>query len=165
MKMKNSYLVLKKVSGYLYGNHARDKDGVVASMLMLEIIAYYSMKNKDLFDVLEDIYEKYGYYLEIGESIVLKGIEGKEKITTKMDTLRKEKLEIIEDEKVLTIRDYEKDEKQKSNVLYYELENDGWIAVRPSGTEPKIKFYIGFCSTNMEEGLARLEKLKRFITL
>ena len=165
MKMKNSYLVLKKVSGYLYGNHARDKDGVVASMLMLEIIAYYSMKNKNLFDVLEDIYEKYGYYLEIGESIVLKGIEGKEKISTKMDTLRKEKLEIIEDEKVLTIRDYEKDEKQKSNVLYYELENDGWIAVRPSGTEPKIKFYIGVCSTNMEEGLARLEKLKRFITL
>ena len=134
-------------------------------MLMLEIIAYYSMKNKDLFDVLEDIYEKYGYYLEIGESIVLKGIEGKEKITTKMDTLRKEKLEIIEDEKVLNVRDYEKDKKQKSNVLYYELENDGWIAVRPSGTEPKIKFYIGVCSTNMEEGLARLEKLKRFITL
>ena len=165
MKMKNSYLVLKKVSGYLYGNHARDKDGVVASMLMLEIIAYYSMKNKDLFDVLEDIYEKYGYYLEIGESIVLKGIEGKEKITTKMDTLRKEKLEIIEDEKVLNVRDYEKDEKQKSNVLYYELENDGWIAVRPSGTEPKIKFYIGVCSANMEEGIARLEKLKRFITL
>ena len=134
-------------------------------MLMLEIIAYYSMKNKDLFDVLEDIYEKYGYYLEIGESIVLKGIEGKEKIMTKMDTLRKEKLEIIEDEKVLNVRDYEKDEKQKSNVLYYELENDGWMAVRPSGTEPKIKFYIGVCSTNMEEGLARLEKLKRFITL
>ena len=158
-------MVLKKVSGYLYGNHARDKDGVVASMLMLEIIAYYSMKNKDLFDVLEDIYEKYGYYLEIGESIVLKGIEGKEKITTKMDTLRKEKLKIIEDEKVLNVRDYEKDEKQKSNVLYYELENDGWIAVRPSGTEPKIKFYIGVCSANMEEGIARLEKLKRFITL
>lgn len=156
---------MKKVFGYLYGNHARDKDGVVASMLMLEIIAYYSMKNKDLFDVLEDIYEKYGYYLEIGESIVLKGIEGKEKIMTKMDTLRKEKLEIIEDEKVLTIRDYEKDEKQKSNVLYYELENDGWIAVRPSGTEPKIKFYIGVCSANMEEGLARLEKLKRFIKI
>ena len=165
MKMKNSYLVLKKVSGYLYGNHVRDKDGVVASMLVLEIIAYYSMKNKNLFDVLEDIYEKYGYYLEIGESIVLKGIEGKEKITTKMDTLRKEKLEIIEDEKVLNVRDYEKDEKQKSNVLYYELENDGWIAVRPSGTEPKIKFYIGVCSANMEEGIARLEKLKRFITL
>ena len=165
MKMKNSYLVLRKVSGYLYGNHARDKDGVVASMLILEIIAYYSMKNKDLFDVLEDIYEKYGYYLEIGESIVLKGIEGKEKIMTKMDTLRKEELEIIEDEKVLTIRDYEKDEKQKSNVLYYELENDGWIAVRPSGTEPKIKFYIGVCSANMEDGIARLEKLKRFIKI
>lgn len=156
---------MKKVFGYLYGNHARDKDGVVASMLMLEIIAYYSMKNKDLFDVLEDIYEKYGYYLEIGESIVLKGIEGKEKIMTKMDTLRNEQLEIIEDEKVLTIRDYEKDEKQKSNVLYYELENDGWIAVRPSGTEPKIKFYIGVYSENMEEGLARLEKLKRFIKI
>ena len=156
---------MKKVFGYLYGNHARDKDGVVASMLMLEIIAYYSMKNKDLFDVLEDIYEKYGYYLEIGESIVLKGIEGKEKIMTKMDTLRNDKLEIIEDEKVLTIRDYEKDEKQKSNVLYYELENDGWIAVRPSGTEPKIKFYIGVYSENMEEGLARLEKLKRFIKI
>ena len=122
-------------------------------MLMLEIIAYYSMKNKDLFDVLEDIYEKYGYYLEIGESIVLKGIEGREKIMTKMDTLRKEELETIEDEK------------QKSNVLYYELENDGWIAVRPSGTEPKIKFYIGVCSANMEVGIARLEKLKRFIKI
>ena len=134
-------------------------------MLILEIIAYYSMKNKDLFDVLEDIYEKYGYYLEIGESIVLKGIEGKEKIMTKMDTLRKEELEIIEDEKVLTIRDYEKDEKQKSNGLYYELENYGWIAVRPSGTEPKIKFYIGVCSANMEDGIARLEKLKRFIKI
>ena len=158
-------MVLRKVSGYLYGNHARDKDGVVASMLMLEIIAYYSMRNKDLFDVLEDIYEKYGYYLEIGESIVLKGIEGKEKIMTKMDTLRNEQLEIIEDEKVLAIRDYEKDEKQKSNVLYYELENDGWIAVRPSGTEPKIKFYIGVCSANMEDGIARLEKLKRFIKI
>ena len=156
---------MRKVSGYLYGNHARDKDGVVASILMLEIIAYYSMRNKDLFDVLEDIYEKYGYYLEIGESIVLKGIEGKEKIMTKMDTLRNEQLEIIEDEKVLTIRDYEKDEKQKSNVLYYELENDGWIAVRPSGTEPKIKFYIGVCSANMEDGIARLEKLKRFIKI
>ena len=156
---------MKKVFGYLYGNHARDKDGVVASMLILEIIAYYSMKNKDLFDVLEDIYEKYGYYLEIGESIVLKGIEGKEKIMTKMDTLRNEQLEIIEDEKVLTIRDYEKDEKQKSNVLYYELENDGWITVRPSGTEPKIKFYIGVCSANMEDGIARLEKLKRFIKI
>lgn len=134
-------------------------------MLMLEIIAYYSMKNKDLFDVLEDIYEKYGYYLEIGESIVLKGIEGKEKIMTKMDTLRNEQLEIIEDEKVLNVRDYEKNKKQKSNVLYYELENDGWIAVRPSGTEPKIKFYIGVCAESMEDGLVRLEKLKGFITL
>ena len=133
-------------------------------MLMLEIIAYYSMKNKDLFDVLDDIYEKYGYYLEIGESIVLKGIEGKEKIMTKMDTLRNEQLGMIENEKVLAIRDYEKDEKQKSNVLYYELENDGWIAVRPSGTEPKIKFYIGVCSENMEEGLVRLEKLKKYNT-
>ena len=78
------------------------------------------MKNKDLFDVLEDIYEKYGYYLEIGESIVLKGIEGKEKIMTKMDTLRKEELEIIEDEKVLTIRDYEKDANvRRSNVCAF----------------------------------------------
>ena len=100
------------------------KIGVVASMLMLEIVAYYSKQNKDLFDVLEDIYDKYGYYIEKGESIVLKGIEGKEKIKEKMDSLRNTIITEIEGVKVLKTRDYEKIEEQKSNVMYYELEND-----------------------------------------
>ena len=84
------------------------KIGVVASMLMLEIVAYYSKQNKDLFDVLEDIYDKYGYYIEKGESIVLKGIEGKEKIKEKMDSLRNTIITEIEGVKVLKTRDYEK---------------------------------------------------------
>ena len=94
------------------------KIGVVASMLMLEIVAYYSKENKNLFDVLEDIYMKYGYYIEKGESIVLKGIEGKEKITKKMDSLRNTDITEIEGVKVLKTRDYEKIEEQKSNVMF-----------------------------------------------
>ena len=140
------------------------KIGVVASMLMLEIVAYYSKQNKDLFDVLEDIYNKYGYYIEKGESIVLKGIEGKEKITKK-DSLRNTDITEIEGVKVLKTRDYEKIEEQKSNVMYYELENDSWLAVRPSGTEPKIKFYIGVCADKKEDAIKIMDKLKRFIKL
>ena len=141
------------------------KIGVVASMLMLEIVAYYSKQNKDLFDVLEDIYNKYGYYIEKGESIVLKGIEGKEKIKEKMDSLRNTIITEIEGVKVLNTRDYEKIEEQKSNVMYYELENDSWLAVRPSGTEPKIKFYIGVCADKKEDAIIVMDKLKRFINL
>ena len=124
------------------------KIGVVASMLMLEIVSYYHKQNKDLFDVLEDIYMKYGYYIEKGESIVLKGIEGKEKITKKMDSLRNTIITEIEGVKVLKTRDYEKIEEQKSNVMYYELENDSWLAVRPSGTEPKLKLYLAITGEN-----------------
>ena len=141
------------------------KIGVVASMLMLEIVAYYSKQNKDLFDVLEDIYDKYGYYIEKGESIVLKGIEGKEKIREKMDSLRNTIITEIEGVKVLRTRDYEKIEEQKSNVMYYELENDSWLAVRPSGTEQKIKFYIGVCADKKEDAITIMDKLKRFIKL
>ena len=141
------------------------KIGVVASMLMLEIVAYYSKENKNLFDVLEDIYMKYGYYIEKGESIVLKGIEGKEKITKKMDSLRNTDITEIEGVKVLKTRDYEKIEEQKSNVMYYELENDSWLAVRPSGTEPKIKFYIGVSVDKKEDAIVTMDKLKRFIKL
>lgn len=141
------------------------KIGVVAAMLMLEIVAYYSKENKNLFDVLEDIYDKYGYYIEKGESIVLKGIEGKEKITKKMDSLRNTDITEIEGVKVLKTRDYEKIEEQKSNVMYYELENDSWLAVRPSGTEPKIKFYIGVCADKKEDAIIVMDKLKRFIKL
>ena len=141
------------------------KIGVVASMLMLEIVAYYSKQNKDLFDVLEDIYNKYGYYIEKGESIVLKGIEGKEKIKEKMDSLRNTIITEIEGVKVLKTRDYEKIEEQKSNVMYYELENDSFVAVRPSGTEPKIKFYIGVYADKKEDAITIMDKLKRFIKL
>ena len=141
------------------------KIGVVASMLMLEIVAYYSKENKNLFYVLEDIYDKYGYYIEKGESIVLKGIEGKEKIKEKMDSLRNTVITEIEGVKVLKTRDYEKIEEQKSNVMYYELENDSWLAVRPSGTEPKIKFYIGVCADKKEDAIIVMDKLKRFIKL
>ena len=118
------------------------KIGVVASMLMLEIVAYYSKQNKDLFDVLEDIYNKYGYYIEKGESIVLKGIEGKEKIKEKMDSLRNTIITEIEGVKVLKTRDYEKIEEQKSNDMYYEV-----------------------CADKKEDAITIMDKLKRFIKL
>jgi len=142
--------------GCLSGTYARDKDAVVATMLICEIAAFYKERNMTLYDGLQEIYKKYGFYKETIKSITLKGIEGVEKMQKIMDTLRTSTPDEIGGSKVVEMRDYKTDicknlvtgEQSKtglpsSNVLYYILENGTWFCVRPSGTEPKIKIYFG----------------------
>lgn len=159
--------------GCLVGTHARDKDGVVAVMMLCEAAAYYKKKGLTLWDQMINIYEKYGYYRESQVSIVLKGAEGAEKIKELMENLRNNEPESFGEYKVEAIRDYStsirkdmktgKEEKitlPKSNVLYYELANNEWCCARPSGTEPKVKFYMGVKAKTMEEAERRLSNLK-----
>ena len=128
--------------------------------------------NKTLCDMMIDMYEKYGYYKETIITFTLKGIDGSEKIKAIMESLRGKTIEEIDGDKVLASRDYTKDERKladgtadkmnmpKSNVLYYELENNGWFCVRPSGTEPKIKIYMGIKENTEEKANAKLQSVK-----
>ena len=158
--------------GCLVGDEVRDKDGIAALMLLSEAAAFYKNKGLTLLDNMEEMYEKYGYYKESQIAIVLEGADGAQKIKNMMEDLRINFPEIISDNKVLKIRDYlngtiknikesktEKGELPKSNVLYFELENDYWVAVRPSGTEPKIKFYMGVKGSDLEDAEDKLNKL------
>ena len=158
--------------GCLTGTYARDKDAVVASMTLCEAAAYYKTEGKTLWDAMIDMYEKYGYYKDDVKAITLKGIEGLEKIQTILETLRADAPKEIGGYKVLKVRDYKKDTitdladgkvtptgLPASNVLYYELEDDAWVCVRPSGTEPKVKFYYGIKGTSLEEADAKSESL------
>ena len=132
--------------GYLAGEYARDKDGVVATMLACEAAAYYKAQGKTLEDVLQDLYQKYGLYKESIEAITLKGIEGIEKIKEIMANLRQSPPTEIGGCEVIETRDYTLPEKTGlpfSDVLYYETACGSWACVRPSGTEPKIKIYFG----------------------
>ena len=150
--------------GCLTGTYARDKDAVVASMTLCEAAAYYKTQGKTLWDAMIDMYEKYGYYKDDVKAITLKGIEGLEKIQTILETLRAEAPKEIGGYKVLKVRDYKKDTitdladgkvtptgLPASNVLYYELEDDAWVCVRPSGTEPKVTFYYGVKGTSLAD--------------
>lgn len=152
--------------GYLVGTHARDKDGVVAALLICEMAAYYMSKNLSLYEGLVDTYNKFGYYKEDLKSITLKGIEGIEKIKKIMNHFRNTNIESISDIKVLKVLDYNNcvDDLPKSDVLKFILEDGSWIAVRPSGTEPKIKFYFGVNSDNEEEVESKLSKLMSSMT-
>ena len=127
--------------GYLVGTHARDKDGVVSSLLICEMAAYYYDKGMTLYEGLQEVYKKYGYYKEELKSITLKGIDGMKQIQNIMNSFRISDIASIADIKVSEIRDYKKgiNDLPKSDVLKF----ISWIAVRPSGTEPKIKFYFG----------------------
>ena len=158
--------------GCLTGTYARDKDAVVASMTLCEAAAYYKTQGKTLWDAMIDMYEKYGYYKDDVKAITVKGIEGLEKIQTILETLRADAPKEIGGYKVLKVRDYKKDTitdladgkvtptgLPASNVLYYELEDDAWVCVRPSGTEPKVKFYYGIKGTSLEEADAKSESL------
>lgn len=162
--------------GCLTGTYARDKDAVVASMALCEAAAYYKTKNMTLWDAMLAMYEKYGYYKDHVESITLKGIEGLAKIQEIMDTLRSETLTEIGGYKVEKVRDYKKDTitdlatgavtatgLPSSNVLYYELNDAAWFCVRPSGTEPKVKFYIGVKGLSMEEAEQKYEVLGKAV--
>lgn len=131
--------------GYLVGTHARDKDGVVASLLISEMAAFYYEKGMSLYEGLMDIYSRYGYFREELKSITLKGIDGMEKIKSIMNYFRNSNIESIGGLKVNEIKDYSKGVAglPKSDVLKFILEDNSWLAIRPSGTEPKIKFYFG----------------------
>ena len=159
--------------GCLIGDYARDKDGIAAVMSLCEAAAYYKSKGITLWDQMNNIYKKYGYYKEDQVSIVLEGAEGAEKIKQMMTDTRNKEVKQIGKYKVLTFKDIEKDYVKnmatgeesksglpKSNVLYYELENDSWCCVRPSGTEPKIKLYIGVKGISDENASTELEALK-----
>ena len=151
--------------GCLIGTHARDKDAVVAVMALCEAAAYYKTKGLSLWDKMIDMYEKYGYYKESVVSVTLEGSNGAEQIKEIMQKLRNNPLTKLGEYNVLKIRDYQEGymDLPKSNVLYYELENDGWCCVRPSGTEPKIKFYIGVKGSNLEDAEVKTNALKECI--
>lgn len=159
--------------GCLIGDYARDKDGISAVMSLCEAAAYYKSKGMTLWDQMMKIYEKYGFYKEEQVSIVLEGADGAEKIKSMMTNMRNNLPEKIGKYKVIEFKDVELDEIKnlvtgeqrktglpKSNVLYYELENNAWCCVRPSGTEPKIKLYMGVKADSMESAEKDLEELK-----
>ena len=159
--------------GCLIGDYARDKDGISAVMSLCEAAAYYKSKGMTLWDQMMKIYEKYGFYKEDQVSIVLEGADGAEKIKSMMTNMRNNLPEKIGKYKVIEFKDVELDEIKnlltgeqrktglpKSNVLYYELENNAWCCVRPSGTEPKIKLYMGVKADSIESAEKDLEELK-----
>ena len=159
--------------GCLIGDYARDKDGIAAVMALCEAACYYKENSLTLWDQMINIYEKYGYYKEAQVSIVREGSEGAEEIKQMMTNTRNKDITKIGDYKVLTFKDVEKDIVKnmitgeisttglpKSNVLYYELEDNAWCCVRPSGTEPKIKLYMGVKGKTEEDAKSKLEKLK-----
>ncbi len=166
---KGTYLFgFEESYGCLIGTHARDKDAIVATMALCEAAAYYKTQGKTLWDAMVDMYEKYGYYKDDIQSITLKGIEGLEKIQSILETLRQNPPKEIAGYQVTSARDYKKDTIQNmetgevtstglpsSNVLYYDLTDDAWLCVRPSGTEPKVKFYYGVKGTSLEDADAK----------
>ena len=139
--------------GYLVGTHARDKDGVVASMLISDMASYYYDKGMSLYEGLIELYDRVGYFKEDMISLTLSGIAGLEKIKEIMEYFRINGLDEVLGLKVIEIKDYNEgiDGLPKSNVLKFILEDGSWIAVRPSGTEPKLKFYIGVCESSKEK--------------
>ncbi len=158
--------------GCLVGDKVRDKDGIAALMLLSESAALYKKQGLTLWDNMQNMYKKYGYYKEGQISIVLEGAEGAQKIKNMMEEIRNNPPKEIGKYKVLKLRDYSngrvkncitgeicQEDLPKSNVLYFELENDFWGCVRPSGTEPKIKLYMGVKGKNMEEATELVEDL------
>ena len=169
----NNYVFgLEESYGCLAGTHARDKDAIVAVMCLCEVAAYCKKHGKTLWDMMLDTYEKYGYYKESQYTITLKGIDGSKQIAEIMDKLRKNPPKAFGSLNVLKFRDYDADRVvdmvtgtegktglPKSNVLYFELPDDAWCCARPSGTEPKIKFYMGVKGGSLDDAKAKLEQL------
>jgi phosphoglucomutase len=158
--------------GYMAGDAARDKDGILACMLICEIAAYYKSKNMTIFDAIEEIYQKYGYFKESGRSITLRGLDGLAKIQEIMANLRQNIPTTLANTAVTEFRDYHTSEAKfittdntekitlpTSDVLYYTLADDSWFCVRPSGTEPKIKIYVGVKGNTAETATSHLNTL------
>ncbi|WP_236785369.1 phospho-sugar mutase [Anaerococcus ihuae] len=148
--------------GYNYKTFVRDKDAVNSAMLISEMTAYYKNKGKSLLDVLDDIYQEYGFYSNEVQSIVLEGLDGAQKIKRIMESIRTNPLKEISGLKVKKIVDYLNDETglSKSNVLKYYLEDDSWFVLRPSGTEPKIKLYLNAIDESKKESDEKRDKIK-----
>ena len=174
---KGHYLFgMEESYGCLIGAYARDKDAISATAALCEAAAYYKEKGMTLWDGMVAMYEKYGYYKDAVQSIGLKGIEGLAKIQSIMATLRNNTPAEVGGYKVLSARDYKLDTIKdmatgevkptglpSSNVLYYDMEDGAWICVRPSGTEPKIKFYYGIKGTSLEDADAKSEALGKAV--
>lgn len=158
--------------GCLVGTHARDKDAIVAVMMLCEAAAFYRTQGLTLWDQMQNIYKKYGYFKEGLKTMTLKGADGVAQIAAMMDKIRQNPPKKLGSFEVLSFRDYEKDTVwdlkngnvvptglPKSNVLYFDLNDDAWVCVRPSGTEPKIKFYIGVKGTDAADADAKLAEV------
>ena len=165
---------LEESYGCLAGTYARDKDACVAVMMLCEVASWYKKQGKTLWDAMLAMYEKYGYFKEGLETITLKGMDGAQQIQQMMAEAREHLPQQIGDAKVLAVRDYKTDVRYDmtdgskratglptSNVLYYELEDHSWCCVRPSGTEPKIKFYFGVKGTSLSDAEAKLDSLQK----
>lgn len=174
---KGTYLFgFEESYGCLIGTHARDKDAIVATMALCDAAAYYKTQGKTLWDAMIDMYEKYGYYKDNVKSIGLSGIEGLAKIQAILESLRTNPPKEIGVYQILSARDYKKDEiidlktgevkptgLPSSNVLYYDMNDDAWLCVRPSGTEPKIKFYYGIKGSSLEDAEEKSAELGKAV--
>ena len=175
---KGTYLFgFEESYGCLIGTHARDKDAIVATMALCEAAAYYKTKNMTLWDAMIAMYEKYGYYKDVVTSITMKGIEGLDKIQNIMNELRKNPPTQMAGYEVLSARDYKADTVRNlktgevtptglpaSNVLYYDMTDNAWLCVRPSGTEPKIKFYFGIVGKSLEDADAKAKEMAEAVS-
>ena len=163
---------LEESYGCLAGTHARDKDAIVAVMLLCEVAAWCKYNGKTVWDRMIEMYEEYGYFKETQYSLTLKGVEGSKQIAAIMEKLRNNPPKMLGDLKVLKFRDYDRDVIKdmatgdtcstglpKSNVLYFELEDDAWCCARPSGTEPKLKFYMGVKGSSLDDATAKNDAL------
>ncbi len=177
-KRSGTYLFgFEESYGCLIGTHARDKDAIVATMALCEAAAYYKSKDMTLWDAMIDMYDKYGYHVDDIKTITLKGVDGLEKIKSIMETLKNNTPKEIAGHEVLWARNYDDDTATnmktkavlptglpKSNVVYYDLADEAWLCVRPSGTEPKIKFYYGVVGTSLENAQELSAKFGEAIT-
>ncbi|MBO5372516.1 MAG: phospho-sugar mutase [Lachnospiraceae bacterium] len=165
---------LEESYGCLTGTYARDKDACVAVMMLCEVASWCKANNQTLWDAMIDMYKKYGYYKEGLETMTLKGMDGAAQIDAMMTKMRNNPPVELAGLKVLAVRDYKADTRKdlatgevtatglpSSNVLYYELDNNSWCCVRPSGTEPKIKFYFGVVGESLEDGKDKLDALNK----
>ena len=175
-EQQNSYeyvFGLEESYGCLAGTYARDKDACVAVMMLCEVAAWCKSKNMTLWDEMISLYERYGYYKEGLETMTLKGMDGAARIQGMMDEMRNNPPKTIGSWEVLALRDYKKDTRTEiatgavtetglpnSNVLYYELSDNAWCCVRPSGTEPKIKFYFGVVGSDIADSEKKLDELR-----
>ena len=168
---------LEESYGCLAGTYARDKDACVAVLMLCEVASYYKTQGKTLWDAMVDMYEKYGYYKEGLATVTLKGIDGAQQIQEMMTQFRENPPKELAGHQVLAVRDYKADTRKDmvtgevtktglpiSNVLYYELSENAWCCVRPSGTEPKIKFYFGVKGNSLEDAAEKLKALEEAMT-